>query len=57
MCTTDSICHRYDGKELLEVDDSWLKTEGKCLLFAITKQPEDGLIFMHKMRYTLTLNS
>ena len=32
-------------------DDSWPKTGGKCLLIAITVQPEDALVFTNKIRY------
>ena len=37
-------------------DDSGLKTGRKSLLFAITKQPEDALVLIHKYN-TLTLNN
>ena len=32
-------------------DDSRLKTGGKSLLYAITVQPEDALVLIHKIQY------
>ena len=32
-------------------DDSRLRTDGKSLFFAITVQPEDALVTLHKIRY------
>ena len=36
---------------VIEPDDSRPRTDGKSLLFAITVQPEDALVLIHKIRY------